>query len=68
MRSRRHIHVPGYQDNELVPYRRPAASELHRARQVCANSTYLINMMVWMGRCQPVQRGNEQHVRCSSLI
>ena len=30
----RHIHVPGYQDNELVPYRRPAASELHRARQV----------------------------------
>ena len=26
--------MPGYQDNELVPYRRPAASELHRARQV----------------------------------
>jgi hypothetical protein len=31
---RRNIHVPGFGDAEFTPYRRPAASDIHRARQV----------------------------------
>ena len=34
---RRNIHVPGFGDAEFTPYRRPAASDVHRARQVTCN-------------------------------
>ena len=38
---RRNIHVPGFGDAEFTPYRRPAASDIHRARQV----TCVLNCM-----------------------
>ena len=45
--------MPGYQDNELVPYRRPAASELHRARQVrmIINYSTPISIMLHVAEC-----------------